>query len=237
MNRSAWSTGFLARDPSAVYDQMDFKTRDLYRKAVEELAASTHQDENKVATEAVNIARQYIIDREARKDHSDSGYIPDRQAHVGYYLISTGRSALEFNLRGSPGYGTRLKTWVSDHTSLFYLGSIFIIAGLVLAILGGFLFRSIGSSWTAWVGTLVLIVPALTVAVSLVNWAATLLIPPQALPKLELEKTIPKNLQTMVVIPALLTSKEEVDSCSPARDLLLTESRSRFIFCDADRFW
>ena len=60
--------------------------------------------------------------------------------------------------------------------------------------------------------TVVLLIPVLTVATSLVNWIITLLVKPRILPKLDFRKGIPEPFQTLVVIPAMITSHEEINS-------------------------
>ena len=57
-----------------------------------------------------------------------------------------------------------------------------------------------------------MLIPVLTVATSLVNWLITLMIRPRILPKLDFKDEIPDPFQTLVVIPALITSREEIDS-------------------------
>jgi len=74
----------LQRDPAGVYANMDFASRDRYRRAVEELAEPTGEAQMRVALRAIERARQAA-------DHNPKG---DRAAHVGEYLIGTGRASL-----------------------------------------------------------------------------------------------------------------------------------------------
>jgi cyclic beta-1,2-glucan synthetase len=50
----------LRQDPARLYPGMDFETRDLYRKAVEEIASSGQVDELVVARTAVSLARAEV---------------------------------------------------------------------------------------------------------------------------------------------------------------------------------
>ena len=54
-----------------------------------------------------------------------------------------------------------------------------------------------------------LLIPALTVATSLLNWLITLIIPPRILPKLDFKDGIPGACQTLVVIPAIYALVKE----------------------------
>jgi cellobiose phosphorylase len=69
----------LRQDPAAVYLQMDFATRDRYRRAVEKRARKTGGPEDEVAREAVEKARIAACTPE-----------DDRARHVGFHLIRTG---------------------------------------------------------------------------------------------------------------------------------------------------
>ena len=48
----------LRKDPAGVYSQMDFKTRDLYRKEIENLAMATGRGENQLAELTLDLARE-----------------------------------------------------------------------------------------------------------------------------------------------------------------------------------
>ncbi len=74
----------LAGDPSGIYAEMDFATRDRYRHAVEGIARRSQLTEYEVARKAVQLAENH-----AREEPDD------RAAHVGYYLVDRGRPVLE----------------------------------------------------------------------------------------------------------------------------------------------
>jgi cyclic beta-1,2-glucan synthetase len=48
----------LRRDPAGIYEQMDFRSRDRYRHAVEEFADPTGDDQLRVALKSVERARR-----------------------------------------------------------------------------------------------------------------------------------------------------------------------------------
>jgi cyclic beta-1,2-glucan synthetase len=76
----------LRQDPVGVYAQMDFETRDRYRKVVERVARATGQDEAVVAQTAVSLASQAQITGEEANAPTH---------HVGYYLLAAGLPQLE----------------------------------------------------------------------------------------------------------------------------------------------
>lgn len=203
----------LRADPANVYSTMDFKTRDRYRGVVEELARAVDQSEREVAKAALAAARQEA-GREAqgqRQQPDEGSGFGDRSQHVGFYLVGRGRDRLERDVGFRPGWMERAGRWASHHATGVYLSSITVIAALVVA--GAVAYAAdVGAGWGVLAAVAVLVlVPASIVGVSLVNAFLTRTIPPHVLPKLDFSDGIPRDYRTMVVIPALLTSDEEVD--------------------------
>ena len=71
----------LRADPARVYPVMDFDTRDLYRKAVEEIADGARVPESDVAEAALKLTRAHAGAK--------------RSGHVGLWLLAEGRATLE----------------------------------------------------------------------------------------------------------------------------------------------
>ncbi len=76
----------------SAFGEMDFATRNSYRKAVEELARGADVPEVEIATAAAEMANA------ARQSDGNEPSITARQRDPGYYLISDGRVALERSL-------------------------------------------------------------------------------------------------------------------------------------------
>jgi cyclic beta-1,2-glucan synthetase len=183
----------------------DFATRDRYRHAIEELSRYSQHSELEVARRAISQAQRF---RDEAQEASDP--VMDRRADPGYFLIANGRIAFEKKL----GCRMPIKTWllrayVTQGTSR-YLGTIAIVSGLILV----FFLVSSGASEAGAVGLLVLgllaLVPASDLATALVNREVTELLGPRALPRLALRDGVPADLRTMVVVPTLLTSHDQV---------------------------
>ncbi len=265
----------LREDPSGVYPQMSFKTRDRYRKEIEALSFATGRDECEVAEIALNLARPTASDRPTllQEDPATGSAAvmvttpgPDGQsstlettvpesssregpvstqnvAHVGEYLVGKGRAALEKQIGYQPDAKTALKRWVFLHASPFYISSIFLLTLLIFIALslaarlpehlravpqsfGNSPWDALRSTWgvpVQWIAVFflasALLIPVLSVATSLVNWLITLMIRPRILPKLNFKDEIPDPFKTLVVIPALITSREEIDSLTHQLEL------------------
>ncbi|MBN1814449.1 MAG: hypothetical protein JXA14_21595 [Anaerolineae bacterium] len=193
----------LRSDPADTYARMDFDTRDRYRGEVEGLALATGLDERKVVEEVVRLAQEA---KSAR-----SGKERPRTTHIGFYLIDAGRAQLEERLSYRPALRKRLLRWLLDHSTLVYLGGIALFTLAILLGLLGYAWSVGGSLEQLIIVGLLVILPAMAVAINMVNWLVTRIVPPRPLPRLDFQQGIPSAYRTMVVVPALLTDREEVE--------------------------
>lgn len=199
----------LRLDPANVYAAMSFDSRDRYRGVVEELARAVDQSEQDVAGAALRLARGRSQDD--LEEAGESKRFGTRVEHVGFYLIGEGREKLEEAIGFRPGLLERIRRWIFEHSTLVYMSSISSVTLLVLAVAlvyAGF----VGAGAPGLIAVALLgVLPASTVAVNLVNAMITRTVSPRVLPKFDFSEGIPREYRTMVVIPSLLTSDEEVD--------------------------
>jgi cyclic beta-1,2-glucan synthetase len=191
----------LQRDPSGTYRRMDFLSRDRQRQAVEELAESSGEAQVRVALKAVETARQAA----ARTSLSD------RHAHVGYHLVGRGRRLLEAELAYHPKVLKRLRRLIFRQATFFYLAPIFIVTALFAWGGGLYAERRGGSAWTIALAALLLLTPAAAVAIACIQRVIARLVPPRRLLRLDLTDGVPDDVRTMVIVPTLLTSVENVE--------------------------
>ncbi len=192
----------LHRDPAGVYNRMDFRSRDRYRHAVEELAEPSGDAQLRVALKSVERARQAAeIDPDAR------------EAHVGYYLIGNGRRQFEKSVAWVPGPAQRARRLFFRYATAGYLGTIG--AGTALLVAAAIAYaQSLG-----WHGgllalvALLVVVPASELSIQLIQRVISHIIPPRRLPRFEFDH-IPAEHRTMVIVPTIL------DSVTRARDLV-----------------
>jgi len=140
------------------------------------------------------------------------GLFAARGHHVGFYLIDQGWRELEAHLDYHPPATTRVRRWLEGHAIWVYLGSIGLLALLLEIGVGGFTAESGGALLQVGAASLLAFVPAMTISVSLVHSLIPRLVPPRLLPKMEFQEGIPRECSTLVAIPALLTSPQEVDA-------------------------
>ncbi len=192
----------LRRDPAGVYPRMSFPSRDRYRHAVEELAERSGDAQVRVALRAVEVARRVAVQQG----------IGASAAHVGHHLIGPGRLELETDVAYRPRVAQRLRRWFFAHATAAYLGSIALLTGIGLFATYTYAWaRSGGSEWMGVAAVLLALLPASELAVLLVQRFVTALVPPRRLPRLDLSEGVPESARTMVVIPVLLGSVDEVE--------------------------
>jgi cyclic beta-1,2-glucan synthetase len=221
----------LLKDPARLYSGMDFATRDRYRKAVETLSKFSLSNELAVAQHTINLAaagleQQTLKPKPESKESPDQesginlagqpdgwdGFLSQPEAHIGYYLLGQGRPALEQAVGHKPQGRLRLERFIHANPTTLYLGLIASLSvGLMAIPLVFAALRSIPV--TEFLLILVLsLVPTLTIAVELANWLVTQIVKPESLPQMDFSGGIPEACRTLVVIPAMLSALDEIDS-------------------------
>jgi cyclic beta-1,2-glucan synthetase len=189
------------------FASMDFATRDRYRHAIEKLARGSEHTEIEVAQSAIAAA----TGASPTEDPSRNGATMRREHEPGYYLISRGRAALEKKL----GYRAPLRDWPAradaDAGIAGYLGTIALVTATIVACGIDLMAHDGVAGRMLLVLAILAIVPAMDAAVAIVNRVVTSLIGPAAIPALELHDGVPASLRTIVVMPTLLTTREEVE--------------------------
>jgi cyclic beta-1,2-glucan synthetase len=190
----------LQRDPAGVYTAMDFLSRDRYRQAVEDLAEPTGEAQVRVALRAVESA--YLA--------AEAGSPSDRAAHVGHHLVGKGRRELEADVAYRPGPLGRLRRFAFAHATAGYLGSI-AAATAALSFLAAAWVRVEGAPpWVQLAAAALVALPASDLAIAIVQRLAAWLAPPRRLPRLDFSGGVPESARTMVIVPTLLGSVDEV---------------------------
>ena len=190
----------LRRDPAGVYPRMDFASRDRYRHAVEDLADPTGEAQVRVALRAVESARR-AAEREG---------VGGKAAHVGHHLIGPGRRGLEIDVAYRPRLARRLRRWVFAHATAAYLGGIGLLTGLGVATAYAYAGMAGGAGMAA-AAALFALIPASELATLLVQRIVAAIVPPRRLPRLDFSEGIPEGARTMVAVPVLFGSVEDVE--------------------------
>jgi hypothetical protein len=188
----------LRKDPCGAYSQMDYESRDSYRKTITQMAERSKASEQSIAQTALRLA--------SRMHSMANERVAERQSHVGDYLVGGGRKALEREIGYWPTFAERLQSFVMRWPDFSYILAIELVTFFLIAaaVLGAGL-RISGFAIVA-----LLLLPAAECAVALINQIATTLVPPKVLPKLDFANGIPAEFTTVVAVPTLLTSEEQM---------------------------
>ena len=209
----------LGADPAGAYSKMEFTTRDRYRHVIERISKQTRANELEVARAAVKLAEAAArVDGQGGEGEAKSknaGYLnADPESHVGFYLVDTGLIQLEANFAYRPKLSERLRRFILRHSTGAYLGTLAFLTFLVVAFLVFAVYVSTGSaaSWSLLIiTTLLALIPASDLAVSVLNWDVTHFFPPRLVPRMGTADGIPEEAGTMVVVPTIFSSESQVN--------------------------
>ncbi len=201
----------LHTDPAGVYPKMDFATRDRYRHSIEKIAKNADIEENEVALHAIELA----------KNHADD----PRRRHVGFYLIGKGLPRLEQVAKAHLSFPESIKRAATIIPLPLYLGAIALLTGGITWALVQKASAEGLAGWMLACAGLVFLTGASHLAVSLVNWLATMFAKPHPVPRMDFSKGIPPDSRTLVTVPTMLTSLRGIDDLVEALEVRFLANR------------
>ena len=184
----------LLDDPSGIYGQSDFASRDQCRRVVERISRYSNMSEIAVARTAVRLATE-------AKD--------PRMRTVMQYLLTPAVKQLEEETKSHVPVRIRMIRALRKHATPIYLGSYILLTTAFLTL----------AMALAWEGgahrNIVLVVlavlalfPLSELAQQIINALVISLLPPDQLPKLDFKAGIPPEDTTLVIVPILLSNAE-----------------------------
>ncbi|PZX60488.1 cellobiose phosphorylase [Algoriphagus ratkowskyi] len=211
----------LRKDITGIYTKLDFATRDRYRHVIESIAAHSSFSETEIAEKTIELTNQYPLSKDRFS----------REQHVGYFLIGKGLDQLRKESQMRPTFRQTLTSFMERRPVFIYLFSISI---LTLCI-------SFGMLSVAWIYgdfsvSILLLVGALCLAggihlaISFTNWLATIWVKPRILPRLDFSKGIPVEYSTLVTIPTMLSSKNEIEENIEALEIRFLANREKNLY-------
>lgn len=176
------------------YGAMDFPSRNLYRSAVEALARGSGLSETEVVTLAC-----------ARATGQPAG---DAQSDPGWSLIAAGRSVFEKSIGFRAPARLKLRRWGIVAGLRGYLGAIAVLTLGLLGLCAWWIAGSTSGAGAVWL--LAMALPLTGVAVMLVDRVVSAGIGATLLPGLDLRAGVPSDLRTMVAVPVLVSSADDL---------------------------
>ncbi len=189
------------------FASLDFASRDQYRTEIEELAKRSDKSEYAVAEKATELAGY------ALRPGASQGEAPETEAvDVGFFLVGPRRLELEQAIDFKPGFGLRLKRafrqagWLGIVVPVFLLTVLLMwMAGSALAALG------ILSPSAIALMLVLFAVPASEGALAFFNTMVLLFLKPSRLVGYEYKDGLPAEARTLVVVPSLIGSRDDVE--------------------------
>ncbi len=216
----------LREDPGGVYGMMDFATRDRYRHAVEKTAKASQLSEGEVARKAIQLAHEGAASAKTKSGNGDGA----RTSHVGYYLIDKGLPQLERAVEMRFSIYEAIQRMGRRCPLLLYLGTI----GLLTLVFSASVLAKAHADelrgWSLALVALLMVFCSSQLAIALVNWAATLLAAPRLLPRLDFSKGIPPDCRTLVVVPTLLISAQNIEDLIEALEVRFLANRDANLY-------
>jgi cyclic beta-1,2-glucan synthetase len=185
----------LKEDPDGTYSLMDFATRNRYRDVIEMLKKRSSFSETEIAS--------FILEK------AKNGSAPVER-HVGFYLIDKGIAEIEKCIGYTPTIKAAIFRWITSYAEIIHLGAIGMFTLGMESFLITYSLNAGMSSLMTILFALLALIPLSEIAIQLVNFFLTKAFPPVALPKMNYEGKVPKESKTLVVVPILLGSLEEI---------------------------
>ncbi len=196
----------LSFDPSDIYNQMDFATRDRYRHVIERLSKKTKTEELDIASLIIKLASH----EKEHNDKSENKRTSNIQ-NVGYYLIDEGLFTLEKILNYKPGIRERIQRSILKHPSFFYIGSLILILFIFYSFIISIYLKNSSIDFKIYLMLILAIIPLSDAALNLLNLFINIVIPPRILPKIDIKHNIPDEAKTFIVIPTIFNNKASVN--------------------------
>jgi hypothetical protein len=186
----------LSQDPDGIYQKMDLESKGMYRGVIVKLSLRYRLTEEKIAKDCLELAVQ------GREDLHCSH-------HVGAYLVGKGYPVLKAKALGKP-VPKIIREKANVKGFLYFLTLFLIFAGLSACLL--YASRALGGLLDTGRHVVLLLaaVPLLLgISMEITNFIFTRRIKVKKIPSLNYLREIPDEARTFVVMPVIVSSKEQ----------------------------
>lgn len=173
----------LLKDPIKVYPNMDYETRNEYRKQLEKICRIHNLNEYETAVDILNLSI-----------NGDSNY----SRHVGYYLVDKG--AYRFR-----------KIMLRDRfKKLSYFLSIAISIIISETLIISLLRHTFNNIYGLVIMSVLCLIVLSDICINFINHVFLNNIERKIIPKMDYSKGVPDSAKSMVIIPCILTNKDDI---------------------------
>ncbi|XEC96295.1 glucoamylase family protein [Paenibacillus tarimensis] len=224
LSRTDWNESFekisvveqtLRQETTGDYALLDFSSRDTLRRRIERLARRLRVPENLIASQAVQLAAPVNEETprvEGQERGIDSG-ARERRSFIAYYLLDAeGIRSLIRALKSCSKPKAMPETGLLRRLPAVYFNGIGVLFVLLLSGAVWWVRAGAGMLPAAGLVTLLVLAPmAMEWAVSIAHWIIGCFGRPVPLLRYDFSSRVPEEASTLVVIPVIWSSTEEVD--------------------------
>ncbi len=206
----------LKKDPAKVYSNMDYKTKEYYRNQIKQISEKTKISELYISKKVVELSIRYV----------NAKTIEDKKkSHIGYYLISDGKSELLNTL------GIKSKKKISNmNKAKIYIFLIYFITTILVGLMCGYIYYAKRNILVSIIIALTLYIPISEIVQQFINYILNKKVKPTLIPKMDFNGGIPKEYSTFVVIPTIVNSKEKVKELMKKLEVYYLANKSKNIY-------
>jgi len=201
-----------------IYAKMDFSTRDHYRHVVERIAKHSTITESEVAQIALQLSKDNINS----KRHNTS--------HVGYFLIGDGLEQTEKLANRKLLTSDKIRKKLDKNPLFSYLSLIFFITAIITFLNSWKAYKDDNAIWIVILFGIISLVCSSQLAIAIVNFISTLIVRPSLLPRIDYSKQIPEESSTLVAVPCLLSSNQEIEELVEALEVRYLANKHTNLF-------
>ena len=205
----------LKKDPSDVYNHMDYKTKEYYRASIEKISKKTKISELYIAQKCLELAeKNFFKNNETNK-----------KSHVGYYLISDGKDELYSLLLNK-----RITSKKTKNKRKMYVIGTAVVSVILACFIGWYLNVKTKNFVFSFLSFLFLIIPIKNIIIKVSQYISGKVVKPKLIPKLDFYNGIPEKYATMVVIPTIVKSGEKVKEIMKKLEVYYMANKSDNIY-------
>lgn len=210
----------LRQDPTGDYSRLDYTSRDTLRKGVQRLARRLKVPENLIATQVIKLAAKALVSEQQAAQMDLEGNL-SRKVYIPYYLLEAkGIQQLQRELRtcSKPRSIPEEGIWSRATGTYFY----FLIVSYIVILLGFIAWTSSGMAVTPFHIVLMIVLlsfPALEWATTWTHGLIECCKRPTPLLRYDFSKGIAPEAMTMVVIPVIWSSIQDVEEMANRLEL------------------
>ena len=195
----------LRQDPSGVYENMDYKTKEDYRNKIKEISKKTKISEMYIAQKLLELAIEAKSNSDENNCNTEIITEKIKKTHIGYYLFGKNVNLLYKKLQ----YNEEKAISPNKKTKI-YIYFVYILTAIVAGVIASKYPQNPHNMWINVISFLLLIIPISELVIQITQYILSKIVKPKLIPKMDFYNGIPKDEATFVVIPTIVSSKEKV---------------------------